>query len=132
MTYEDYHIDEFKKKRGLWPLWGALLLLACLAIGRVLSPMLYDFIRRQSPRFGIGSLTQDQILWLLAAIIAVVLVSIVTLVIAFTAPKKQINVSEKKVAKVRKQQEAVRRAKKKRMMELNRKMREQNIKKSGS
>jgi hypothetical protein len=132
MTLEDFHIDNMKKRRGMWPVWGLFLLLACLAVGRVLSPALYSFIRSRSPRFSIGTLSQEQVLWFLAVIIAVVLVSIVTLILAFSAPRKKSVVSEARIGKVRKEQADIKRAKKKRMLELNRKMREQNIKKSGS
>ena len=126
MIGEDYHIDDLKRRHGLWPLWGALTLIACGVIGRVLAPMLYDYIRRSQPNFSIGTLGEEEVLWFFTLIIGLVLVAIIALIIAVAAPKRRIAVSEKQLAKQRVHNQAVERAKKKRMREINRKMREQN------
>ncbi len=126
MIGEDYNIEEHKKRRGLWPLWGALTLLACGLIGWVLAPILYNYLQRTQPKFSIGTLSVNEVLIFFTFMIALVLVAIIALAIALAAPKKRLNISEAKLAKERKQAEAVRRAKKKRLREVNRKMREEN------
>jgi hypothetical protein len=110
----------------MWPLYGLLMGLAAAAIAWVLAPTLFDFVRRRSPNFRIGTLTEEQVLLFFGIIIFLVLISIGTLIVAVSAPRKKSRIRETDVAKERAKIEAARRARKKRQRELNRKMRESN------
>lgn len=126
MALRDYKVPEKKARRGLWPLYGLLMAAALGAISWVLAPQLLEFVRRRSPRFGIGSLTEDQVVLFFAAIIFLVLLGIGTLILAFAAPKKKSEVKDKQLVKERAHMQAEDKARRKRQREIQRKLREQN------
>jgi uncharacterized membrane protein HdeD (DUF308 family) len=117
---------EKKAKRGLRPFFGLLMAIALGVIAYVLAPVLFNFVDSRSPNFSIGNLSKDQVLLLFAAIIFFVLLGIFTLILGLTVPKKKSEVLDAALVKERKAMEAERRAKKKRQLEIARKLREQN------
>jgi hypothetical protein len=126
MGLQDYKIPEEKPRRGLWPLYGLLMALAVGAISYVLAPELLRFVRSRSQDFNIGNLTEEQVILLFAGVIFLVLMAIATLILAFAAPKKKSQVKDASLVKEKKLMEAERRARKKRQLEIQRKLREQN------
>lgn len=125
MGLQDYNIEDYKKRRGLWPLYGLVLAIALGAISYVLGPKLYDFVLTQQPNFNTGTYTRQQVELFFAGIIFLVLIAIAGGFVAMFAPRKRTTVKETDLVKERKQKEAVRRARKKRKMQMERQAREE-------
>jgi hypothetical protein len=123
---QNYRQAEKKSRRGLWPVYGLLMAIALGAIAYVTAPLLFNFVDSRSPNFSIGNLSKDQVLLLFAGIIFFVLLGIATLVLGLTVPKKKSEVLDATLVKERKAMDAEKRARKKRQMEIARKLREQN------
>lgn len=125
MSEQDYNIKDYKRSRGLWPLYGLVLAIALGAIAYVLGPKLYDFVLDRSPNFNTGTYTREQVELFFAGIIFLVLLAIVAGFVAMFAPRKKTTVKDTDLIKERKQREAARRARKKRQMQLDRQAREE-------
>ncbi len=126
MALRDYKAPEKKPTRGMWPVYGLVMAVALGVISYILAPTVLEFVRRQSPRFSIGNLPEEQVVLFFAGIIFLVLLGIGTLILAFAAPRKKSEVKDKQLVKEKEQMQAEQRARKKRQLEIQRKMREQN------
>lgn len=123
---QDYRVPEKRKRRGMWPVYGLLMALALGAISYVLGPMLVTYARRQSASFSIGNLTQQQVELLFSGIVFLVLLGVVTLLLAIAVPKNKNNITDKDMVKRKEQMAAEEKMRKKRALEIDRKLREQN------
>jgi hypothetical protein len=84
----EYRKAEVKKPRGLWPLYGLVMMIAAAGIGWALAPELYRLLNRNSG-FSIGTFTPDQVKLFLAGIIFFIVVAIGGLIIALFMPKRK-------------------------------------------
>jgi hypothetical protein len=123
---QNYRQAEKKNRRGLWPVYGLVMAIALGAISYVLAPVLLQFVRGRSPRFSVGDLTTQQVELLFAGIIFFVLIGITTIILGLTVPKKKNEVLDAALVKERKAVDAEKRARKKRQLEIARKLRESN------
>jgi type VI protein secretion system component VasK len=126
MSPTNYKVQKVTRRRGLWPFYGLLMAVALGAISYILSPQLVLFVRRQSPEFSIGDLTPDQVRLFFAGVIFLVLLSVVTLILAVAAPRKKSDVKDRHLLKEKQAMEAARRTRRKRQLQVERKMRQQN------
>ena len=125
MGLQDYNIEDYKKSRGLWPVYGLVLAVALGAIAYLLAPRLYDFVLTRSPSFNIGTYTREQVELFFAGIIFFVLLAITAGFVAMFVPRKKTDVKDTDLVKERKQAEAERRARKKRQLKMARQAREE-------
>ncbi|MBZ0302618.1 MAG: hypothetical protein K8J31_22935 [Anaerolineae bacterium] len=126
MGLQDYKMPEKRKRRGLWPVYGLMMAIALGGIAYIASPLLLQYIRRRSPQFSVGNLTDQQAALLFAGIIFLALLALVTMLLTLAVPKKKSQVLDKQLVQEKKEMEAARRARKKRQLEIERKMREEN------
>lgn len=123
---QQYKIAEKKKTRGLWPVYGLVMMVAAGAIAYVLGPSLSDWFQRRAPNVNVGQFTPAQVDLFFSALIFVAIIGLASLLVAVAAPRRKSTVRETDLVKERKQAEAERRARRKRQLELERKMREEN------
>jgi uncharacterized membrane protein len=125
MGLQDYNIKDYKKSRGLWPVYGLVLAIALGAISYVLGPSLYDFVLTRSPDFNTGTYTREQVELFFAGIIFFVLLTIVALLVAVFVPRSKTTVKDAELVKERNDMEKARRARKKRQLKMDRQAREE-------
>ena len=108
---QDYQMPK-PKKRGMWPVYGFLMMLACAGFAYVIGPKLIP-VARQITRGGFtgNELPGNQMDLAFMAVTFLVLVAVGGLIIAIAMPKKKSIVKETDLRKERtaKQVEAKRR-----------------------
>ena len=123
---QNYRQAEKKSRRGLWPVYGLVMAIALGAIAYITAPLLLQFVKGRSPNFSIGNLPPEHVELLFAGIIFFVLLGIATLILGMTVPRNKNEVMDATLVKERKAMDAEKRARKKRQLEIARKLREQN------
>jgi hypothetical protein len=121
-----FKVAEKKKSRGLWPVYGLVMALAAGAIAYVLGPSLSTWFQRRAPAFNVGTFTPEQVDLFFSALIFVAILGLGSLLVAVAAPRKKSNVKETDLVKERKEMQAEQKARRKRRLELEHKMRQQN------
>ena len=100
--------------------------LAAGAIAYVMGPSLSTWFQRRAPNFNVGTFTPEQVDLFFSALIFVAVLGLGSLLVALAAPRKKSNVKETDLVKERKEMQAEQKARRKRRLELEHKMRQQN------
>lgn len=89
----EYRKAEVKQARGLWPLYGLLMMIAAGGIAWVLAPEVYTMLNRNR-NFSIGTFSPSEVKLLITAVLFFVIVSIGGLIIAMFMPKRKDDVQD--------------------------------------
>jgi type VI protein secretion system component VasK len=121
-------VAEKKRRRGMWPVLGFVLILVLAAIAYLIAPAVIDLTRQLLPRFTTRGTNPETVRLLFAILIFLVLGAVGALIVALFAPKRAINVNEKDLEKERKQMQEARKMDRVRQRRINREMK--NIRRS--
>jgi type VI protein secretion system component VasK len=117
-------IAKTHKGRRALPALGFLLVVALSLIAYVIAPDVIEWIKDTFPRFDTRGILPQHLRLIFTAIVFVLLLAVIGMVMALTAPKKAINVNEADLVKERKQAELEKRRMKRRQRKINREVRE--------
>ena len=115
-------VSEKRKRRGLWPVIGFILILALAAIAYLLAPAVIDLTKQLLPRFTTRGTNPETVRLMFALLIFLLLGAVVALTVALFAPKKAINVNENDLAKERKQMQEAKKMDRIRQRRITREM----------
>ncbi len=86
----EYRKPEVKQARGMWPVYGLLMMVAAAGIAYVFAPDAYNLLNR-NPNFSVGTFTRDEVELFLGAIIFFIIVALGGLIIALFMPKRKVD-----------------------------------------
>lgn len=124
MSFEDEYVRVKKKKsplRVLFPLFGFIMAIALGAIAYILSPDAHELLIKYVDNFP----ADEQIQYVVAGVLFVVLVLFAGMIYAMFAPKPPKQVTEKELQRLKDAKEKERRARKRRRRQIYREEREQ-------
>lgn len=117
-------ISQKKKKRGLWPVLGFILIIALLIISYAVAPAVIEFCKANFRGFTTRGTNPQTVHLLFTVLIFLVLGAFTALIVALFAPKRAINVKESDLAKERVQMQEQKKMDRLRQRRINREMKD--------